>query len=238
MIDVETLDRTNLFDGINDAARRELATRSTLRHFTKDEVLWTAGSEPRGLFVILEGSVRVVRETAGRHSVIHTEGPNGTLGEVPLFEGTTLPATAIASEATECLCITAAALDAAIQADTGVARIFLGRLARRVRGLIDRVERLSAHSVRRRLAAFLLERDQLAGSGGGGGGGDGGGDGDFSLGRSQAAIAEELGTVREVLVRSLRELRESGLIDSAGRGRWSVADRDALRSVAAEDQAI
>ena len=230
MIDVETLDRTNLFDGINDAARRELATGSTLRHFAKDEVLWTAGSEPRGLFVILEGSVRVVRETAGRHSVIHTEGPNGTLGEVPLFEGTTLPATAIASEATECVCITAAALDAAIQADTGVARIFLGRLASRVRGLVDRVERLSAHSVRRRLAAFLLERDQLAG------GGDGGGSGDFSLGRSQAAVAEELGTVREVLVRSLRELRESGLIDSAGRGRWSVADRDALTSLAVDDR--
>ncbi len=232
MIDVETLDRTNLFDGINDAARRELATRSTLRHFTKDEVLWTAGSEPRGLFVILEGSVRVVRETAGRHSVIHTEGPNGTLGEVPLFEGTTLPATAIASEATECVCITAAALDAAIQADTGVARILLGRLAKRVRGLVDRVERLSAHSVRRRLAAFLLERDQLARGGGGGGSGQ------FSLGRSQAAVAEELGTVRGVLVRSLRELRESGLIDSAGRGRWLVADRDALTILAAEDQAI
>ena len=230
MIDVETLDRTNLFDGINLAARRALATRSTLRHFTKDEVLWTAGSEPRGLFVILEGSVRVVRETAGRHSVIHTEGPNGTLGEVPLFEGTTLPATAIASEATECVCITAAALDAAIQADTGVARIFLGRLARRVRGLVDRVERLSAHSVRRRLAAFLLERDRLATGGGGGGGGE------FSLGRSQAAVAEELGTVREVLVRSLRELRESGLIDSAGRGRWSVADRDALTSLAVDDR--
>ncbi len=228
MIDVETLDRTNLFDGINDAARRALAARSTLRHFTKDEVLWTAGSEPRGLFVILEGSVRVVRETAGRHSVIHTEGPNGTLGEVPLFEGTTLPATAIASEATECVCITAAALDAAIQADAGVARIFLGRLAKRVRGLVDRVERLSAHSVRRRLAAFLLERDQLAGSRGVGD--------DFSLGRSQQAVAEELGTVREVLVRSLRELRESGLIDSAGRGRWSVADRDALTSLAVDDR--
>ena len=232
MIDVETLARTNLFDDINDAARHELATRSTLRHFTKDEVLWTAGSEPRGLFVILAGSVRVVRETAGRHSVIHTEGPNGTLGEVPLFEGTTLPATAIASEATECVCITAAALDAAIQADSGVARIFLGRLAKRVRGLVDRVERLSAHSVRRRLAAFLLERDQLAGGRGGGGGGGG----VFSLGRSQQAVAEELGTVREVLVRSLRELRESGLIDSAGRGRWSVADRDALTSLAVDDR--
>ena len=232
MIDLETLDRTNLFDGINDAARRELATRSTLRRFAKDEVLWTAGSEPRGLFVILEGSVRVVRETAGRHSVIHTEGPNGTLGEVPLFEGTTLPATAIASEATECVCITAAALDAAIQADTGVARILLGRLAKRVRGLVDRVERLSAHSVRRRLAAFLLGRDQLAR------GGSGSGSGQFSLGRSQAAVAEELGTVRGVLVRSLRELRESGLIDSAGRGRWLVADRDALTILAAEDQAI
>ncbi len=53
----------------------------------------------------------------------------------------------------------------------------------------------------------------------------------------QAAVAEELGTVRDVLVRSLRELRESGLIVPAGRGRWSVADRDAPASLALDDRA-
>ena len=37
----------------------------------------------KGLFVVIEGRVRVVRETVGRGPVVHEEGPGGTLGEVP-----------------------------------------------------------------------------------------------------------------------------------------------------------
>jgi hypothetical protein len=49
---------------------------------------------------------------------------------------------------------------------------------------------------------------------------------------TQAALAAEVGTVREVIVRTLRSLRDRGLIASAGRGRVRVMDRAALQSVA------
>jgi DNA-binding FadR family transcriptional regulator len=45
-------------------------------------------------------------------------------------------------------------------------------------------------------------------------------------------LAAELGTVREVVVRALRSLRERGLIASAGRGRIQVLDIAALRLIA------
>jgi CRP-like cAMP-binding protein len=56
----------------------------------------------------------------------------------------------------------------------------------------------------------------------------------FTPGGTQLQIAEELGTVREGVVRALRELRRAGLIEAAGQGRIRVADAAALRATVAE----
>lgn len=220
MIDPSTLDRIPFLAGASAEARRELAARSVLRRFSAGEVLWTAGGEPRGLLVVLEGRVRVVRATGGRQHVVHVEEPGGTLGDVPLFAGGRYPATAIAAAETLCLAIGRDALWAAIRADPEVAFALLGRLAGRVRGLVERLDGLAARSVGARLAAWLLVRGREAGGG------------PFTLGGTQAEVAEELGTVREVLVRELGRLRDAGVLRSAGRGRWEVADEAGLRRAA------
>jgi DNA-binding FadR family transcriptional regulator len=54
---------------------------------------------------------------------------------------------------------------------------------------------------------------------------------------TQAALAEELGTVREVAVRALRALRRAGLVEAAGRGRLRVINRTGLRLLIADARA-
>jgi biotin operon repressor len=49
---------------------------------------------------------------------------------------------------------------------------------------------------------------------------------------TQAALAEELGTVREVIVRGLATLRRDGVLVSDRRGRYSVQDLTALGRLA------
>jgi CRP-like cAMP-binding protein len=49
---------------------------------------------------------------------------------------------------------------------------------------------------------------------------------------TQESLAEELGTVREVVMRALRALRKRRIIASAGRGKIEIVDRSALREVA------
>jgi CRP-like cAMP-binding protein len=51
---------------------------------------------------------------------------------------------------------------------------------------------------------------------------------------TQASLAEERGTVREVVVRALRQLRERRIIESAGRGKIAVIDPAALRAMVGE----
>jgi CRP-like cAMP-binding protein len=50
---------------------------------------------------------------------------------------------------------------------------------------------------------------------------------------TQESLAEELGTVREVVMRTLRSLRKRQIIATAGRGKIAIVDRPALRALAA-----
>jgi CRP/FNR family transcriptional regulator len=220
MIDPDALLAIPLLAGLNDAARRELAARSTTRTFAPGEVLWSAGAEPRGFFVVLEGEVRVVRSVGGRQHVVHVEGPGGTLGDVALFAGERYPATAIASRRTTCVAVTRDGLLAAIRQDPELALALLGRLAGRVRHLIGRLDGATSRSVTARLAAYLLARRERAGRD------------TFPLGRTQAQVAEELGTVREVVVRTLRSLRDQGVIRAEPRGALTVLDVGRLAELA------
>lgn len=215
--------RRGLFDSISASARETLLARSVDKRLSKDETLWNAGDPPKWLAVVTEGKIRIVRSAGGRQIVIHNSDAGSTLGETPFFTREPYPATAIAAEPSRALLITYQAIEQAMSLDGTVAMYFLERLSRRVQLLVDRVAGLSSQSVDARLASYILERveqspERLSGA-------------LFSLGMTQSELAEELGTVREVLVRSLRSLRESGAIEASGSARYKLASIDLLRSL-------
>jgi CRP-like cAMP-binding protein len=221
MIDPLMLRRLPLFAPLAPVAAAGLAARAVERRFADGEVLYTKGSAPAGLLVIVEGRVRVVRGRRGRQHLVHEEGPGGALGEVPMFSGGTYPATAVAAGSTRCILLSTTALRAVVRDHPEVALLFLRRLAERTRQLVDLVDRLAAQDVVGRLAGLMLERRQADGVAA-----------TITLGRTQEEVAESLGTVREVLVRALRQLRQQGLIEAAGRGRYRIRDAHALARLA------
>jgi CRP/FNR family transcriptional regulator len=219
MIAIERLSELPLFRDAPPDVVRALAKRGTIVRAAPNEVLFLTGSESRGWWIVLEGRVRVVRGDDSRQHVVHTEGPGGTLGEVPLVSGGTHPATAIAAEPTSCALFSRAALEAAIAEAPSIAFILAERLAERVRILVDRLDVRSARSVQSRLIEFLLARPRQRAS-------------SLSLGMTQQALAEELGTVREVVARELRTLIKHGWLESLGGGRYHIVDVAALRRAA------
>lgn len=208
-----------LFRDLAPAARQILAT-APQRRFRPGQTLWATGADAEGLAVVLTGRVRVVRAPTGRQYGVHTEGPGGTLGEVPFFAGGRYPATAVAAEPTTCLLLDRATLARAVAADPDLALRWLGRLAGRVRRLVERLDQQTARTVEQRVAALLLARDAAAGGA------------PFALAATQAEAAEDLGTVREVLVRTLRRFREAGLLGRPTRGRYVIRDRDRMTRMA------
>lgn len=221
MISVERLADLPLFAEQPRDVVSALARRGVEARFEPNAVMFLAGSEPRGWYIVLEGKVRVVRGSGSRQHVVHTEERGGTLGEVPLFGGGTHPATGIAAEPTQCALFSRAALEAAIGEAPAIAFIIARRLASRVRHLVDRLDERSARSVRARLIEFLLARPTH-------------GAGSITLGMTQQALAEELGTVREVVSREIRELAHRGWIEALGGGRYRVLAADELRAACAQ----
>ena len=223
--------RTQLLEGLSPAARDALLQHSIERQFATDEILWSAGDRSEGITFVLEGRVRIVRSSGGRQLVIHSGEPGATLGEVPFFTGGRYPATAIAAEATRCLFLPEAAVRRAIAVDPTLAFFFLKRLSQRIENLVEKMDRLTVSSVQTRLAHFILQRHQAtiasprsrpkSGKGA-----------VFSLGMTQTALGEELGTVREVVVRALRALRQAGAIESVGDGKYRVVNTSILETLA------
>ena len=210
-----------LFKGLSQGSLDLLAQHGLEKTYASGETLFRAGEAPWGIHVILEGRVRVVRGQGGRYVVVHTEGPGGTLADVPFFAGGVLPATAIASEPTTCAIFPREALRAVIEASPDVAFALLERLAIRVRDLVARLDQISSASVAARLASYLVRRCEERNAP------------FISLGMTQSALAEELGTVREVVVRELRALRTAAVIRPARAGWIEVIDVDRLRALSA-----
>ena len=215
MVSLTVIDGVDFLRRLNPAARKELAARAVTRRFAKGTRLWTSGTEPRGLFVLLAGRVRIVRSSGLRQHVLHTEGPGATLGEVPLFSGGTYPASAIADEPSTCLVVDRATLALAMQADPQLGWILLERLASRVRQLVERLSAQTADPVRTRLAAYLRARPIAP-------------DGTITLGGTQQQVAEEIGTVREVVVRLLRQWAREGQLRRTRRGTYVLAGPNGL----------
>jgi len=218
MIDEGLLDRVPALAALPAPARRELARRGSAPVFSRGQFLFHAGDAPRGLFIVLDGRVRVVNERNGRRHLVHEETAGATLGEVPLILGGGYPASAVAASRVECLLFSRSALHAAMGISPDLSWFLLQALAARIRSLVRRLGQASGTPLQGVLAGMILERSQ--------------GQLPVSLAATQQELAESLGTVREVVARQLTVLRRLGAIASAGRGKFLVVNRDRLEKIA------
>lgn len=222
MISADVLAGLSLFQGVGPRAVSTLAARALAVTYGPGEIIFLAGNEPRGWFIVIDGLVRVVQGSGARQHVVHSEGPGGTLGEVPFFSGGKHPATGIAAELTRCALFDRASLESAIAECPEIAFVMTRRLALRTHALVMRLNERSAKSVRVRLVEYLVDRASQSPTP------------TFSIGMTQQDLAEELGTVREVVSREVRRLSDDGLIVSHGGGRYEVMDAVALQSIAVD----
>ena len=226
---IAALRRTALFKELDDVTLGALAGRSVERRFARDEVLFIAGEEARGLFVIVEGSVRAFRESVeGREQVIHVERAGATVAEVPVFDDGTFPSTVAAEEETSALFIDRRDVRRLCIEHPEIALAALKVLAGRLRRCAELVEALSLREVGQRLARFLLGEARTKGERAGTGL-------RVELTHTNQQIAARVGSVREVVSRALARLQHDGLIALEGRA-LDIPNESALAAFAGEER--
>jgi CRP/FNR family transcriptional regulator len=225
---VAALGRTALFKELDEGTLRELAARAVERRFKKDELLFVAGEEARGLYVVVEGAVRAFRESVdGREQVIHVERAGATVAEVPVFDDGAFPSTVAAETDSVLLFIDKRDVRQLCLERPQIALAALKVLAGRLRRCAELVETLSLREVGQRLARLLLSEARAGRE-------RTGASLVVTLSLTNQQIAARVGSVREVVSRALTRLQQDNLIVLEGR-RLTIPDEAALAAYAGEE---
>lgn len=191
--------------------RAALARRFRPRSFRKGAPIFSEGDPCDGLWLVAEGRVKISRlSPRGREQVLHTEGPGATLGEVPLFDRGGYVASASALTAARLLWLPRRELEALCRQRPEVALAIIATMAGRIRAFASLAGDLALRPISERLGQLLLAEARRAGHAGPRGI-------DFILPGTREEIAARIGTVRELVSRSLAALARQGLIAIRGR---------------------
>lgn len=177
-------------------------------------VLFEEGAPCQGFPMLLEGAIRVARGSPGGRTLELYRVTPGELCVVStscLFGSVPLQAHGQTTEAADLVLLTPAGFDRLARLEE-FRRFVFGVFADRLADLMALAEAVAFQKLDQRLAQALLGRGQVIAS-------------------THQALADELGTVREIVTRLLKRFERSGWV-RLGRERIEVLDALALRSLA------
>jgi len=232
------LKRIELFSGLSEATLADLARHGQLRTYARGEHIVLEGDRCEAAYFVVSGEVRIYRVSPeGREQVLVRLKPGQAFNTVPPFQPDGRnPANAAAMAKSTILLLRSSDFLRLTLAHSDLTMAMFRDLAGRLVHLTNLVENLALYSVQERLVRFLLDRaDQHT----------------EQTSRSeerpnedtrpaviqrwtQQDMAVHLGTVRDVIGRSLRALEDDGLI-RLDRGRIALVDRGKLERLAGRD---
>lgn len=202
----ETLRRVPFFAVLRDQELRGLARHCVVRRVAREEMLFEEGDRCEGLFVVQSGAIKLFKMAdTGREQVLVIERAGSTVAELPLFDGGNYPASAAAVEDSTLLYLPKRVFLDLCRRDPEVAFAVIRTLAWRFRYMTRLVEELSLKEVSHRLARFLRDRALRLGQRTRRGV-------EFPLEETNQEIGAEIGTVRDLVSRNLRQLVDRGII--------------------------
>lgn len=177
-------------------------------------VLFTENNPCQGFPLVLDGEVRVARQSMdGRSLELYrvTPGELCLVSSASLFRSTPLNAHGVTTKPTRLLLIRPTTFQQWL-AQPAFRDSILGLFAERMADLTTLIDAVAFQKLDQRLAATLLGRGQ-----------------DLSL--THQALADELGTVREIITRLLRRFEREGWVQLS-REHIHIVNSPALRAVA------
>jgi CRP/FNR family transcriptional regulator len=210
------------FASLTDEEATRLAREWSVRAIGAREFVIREGEEPAGFYLMREGKARILRTGPdGREQTFRIASAGDTFGEVPVIDRAPNPASVQTLEPSEVVLIPSESFIRAIRTHPEVAQRVLVHLARRLRLFTELVEQISLQTVQSRLARYVYQLAREEGVVA---------DGSIVVPReiTQQDLASVVGSVREVVSRTLKTMEEDGIL-TVHRHEIVVHDLDALR---------
>lgn len=219
---LESIKSIRFFQGLPDDICARIAAISVTQTAPKDTLLFEVDGQANGFFAVISGRVKIFRTSpSGKEHILHVFGPGEVFGEVPVFQGTTFPASAQTLEESQTAFFPRRDFTGLIRKDPDMAMKMLALLSSRLRTLVNKVDDLSLKETPTRVAAYLLllRSSQESDT--------------FRLDLPKGQIAFYLGTIQETLSRIFKRFSEEGLITING-SEITILDTARLRELAEE----
>jgi CRP/FNR family transcriptional regulator len=213
---LEALGQCRYFSNLKNDILNELATCTYLYRFNANEIICWQGDECSGLYIIQHGKVKLFRlSSQGRELIINILGNNDSFNEVPVFDQHPNPINVQALEISDIWLVDKEIIRSLIIKYPEMAQKIILNLTQNLRMLVDKAEELSFDQVTIRLARLLsqisLQQNETM----------------SFIPPTQDQLAAQLGTVREVVARSLKTLERGGAI-KVQRRRINILSEDIL----------
>lgn len=207
---IELLKKSLLFSGLSEADLTELAAIIVRRKFKKGESLFSEGDEATGFYLLVSGSIKLCRLSHdGREKVLHFVQPRETFAEAAFFGDGKYPAEARALAPGEVLYLPKTGFIELMGRNPNFTLNLVISLSLMLRQFARQIEELSFADVTSRLASFLVRRAEEKSA-------SFGGITYIDLGVKKGELASRLGTASETISRTLRKLKDEGIIEVQG----------------------
>ena len=220
------IEKIALFAGLSDSQLEKLESIAIPRDLVKGEQIFISGEEAKGFYSVMSGKVKIYRESlSGKEQIIHIFGTGEIFGEVPVFQGSSYPASAITLMKSTLLYFSREKFELIIREDPELAMSMLALLSGRLRQMVNHVAALSLAEVPGRLASYLLllkstQKSHI-----------------LELDLPKGQIAAYLGTIQETLSRIFKKMSEQGLI-KVERKRIEIIDEETLELIASGEEQL
>jgi CRP/FNR family transcriptional regulator len=207
---IDTLKGNEYFDELPEATLREISEFMHLREYPRGEVLFWEGDPCDGLYIIVTGSAKIFRVSPqGRQYIVRILQEGDTFGEVPAFDNAPNPVNVEALDPCRVWVIDSDMLRELLKRNPEFAQKVLMNFGKMLRGMVRMVSEMAFYQVTHRLARLISEMSEEK----------------PAPHWTQEQLAARLGTVREVVARSLKEMERSGAIKIEDR-HIQVADNE------------
>ncbi|MFO7752770.1 MAG: Crp/Fnr family transcriptional regulator [Desulfobacteraceae bacterium] len=217
------INRIPLFEGLDQDHVSRIESIAQIRTFKKDELIFSENDPADGFYIVEKGRVKIFKLSFdGKEQILHIYGPGNPFGEVPVFEGRSFPAFALAIQDSTLLFFPRKLFVQVLSDTPSLAMTMLGLLSRKLREFTVQIENLSLKEVPARLGSYILtlsvEQDNPD---------------KVTLPLSKVQLANLIGTTPETLSRMFKKLSEEGYIRVES-SNISILDPEGLSDLSAQ----
>jgi CRP/FNR family transcriptional regulator len=215
-VELNSLKSIPYFSGLNDASLASINSHVFEKKAVRGDIIVFEGELAEALYFVIAGVVKVFKTSAdGKEQILRIIRPGDSFNDVPALSGGVNLASAAAMSAVVLHGIKKKDLEIISREYPQLALNIIKVLSRRVQEMIELVEDLSFRHVNGRVAKILLE---YVGN-------------DARPRLTQQEMAAMIGTAREMVGRSFRNLEEEGAI-RVERNRIIIANIAVLKRIA------